>query len=84
MGARSTAARVTHRQGQYLAYIYFYTKVHRIPPSENEIAAFFGVEGPTAHQMILTLAAKGLLSRTPGRPRTLRVLLPREEISELD
>jgi len=83
-GGRSTAGSVTHRQGQYLAYIYYYTKVHRIPPSENEIAEFFGVEGLSAHQMILTLEAKRLLSRTPGQPRTLRVLPPRAEIPDLE
>jgi len=34
--------------------------------------------------MILALEAKHLLSRTPGRPRTLRVLLPIEEIPDLE
>lgn len=80
----STAPRFTHRQGQYLAYIHFYTKVHRIPPSENEIARYFGVAGPSAHRMILALEAKDLLWRTPGSPRTLRVRLDREEVPDLD
>ncbi len=30
-----------------VAYAYYYTKVHRIPLSENEIAAFLGVYGPS-------------------------------------
>ncbi len=76
--------RLTRTQGQLLAYVYWYTKVHRIPPSENEIADFLAVHGPSAHQMILRLEAKGCLSRTPGQPRTIRVLLRREELPELE
>ncbi len=74
----------TRTQGQYLAYIHYYTKVHRRPPSENEIAGFFEVRGPSAHRMILQLEARGYLSRTPGQPRTLKVLLARESIPDLE
>ena len=76
--------RLSPKRGQLLAYVYWYTKVHRIPPSENEIADFLGVRGPSAHRMILDLEAAGYLSRTPGQPRTIRVLLPREELPELE
>ncbi|MFI5417929.1 MAG: LexA family protein [Candidatus Lutacidiplasmatales archaeon] len=76
--------RVTKKQGRLLAYVYWYSKIHRIPPSENEIAEFLAVRGPSAHQMILTLEANGALSRQPGTPRTIRVLLPPEEIPSLD
>jgi DNA-binding MarR family transcriptional regulator len=75
--------RLTPQQGQLLAYIYWYTKVHRVPPSENEIAAFLGIRGPSAHAAILRLEAAGHLSRIPGTPRTLKVLLPRELIPDL-
>lgn len=54
--------RLTHQAGQLLAYVYWYSKLHRIPPSENEIAAFLGMQGPSAHQMILRLEARGCLS----------------------
>ncbi|MGC2289524.1 MAG: MarR family transcriptional regulator [Thermoplasmata archaeon] len=77
------ARTLTRTQGQYLAYIHYYTLVHRRPPSENEIADFFAVRGPSAHRMILQLEDHGYLSRTPGQPRTLKVLLPRESIPEL-
>ena len=75
---------LSHRRGQLLAYVYWYTKVHRIPPSENEIAEFVGVRGPSVHRMILDLEVAGYLSRIPGQPRTIRVLLPREELPELE
>lgn len=57
---------------------------HRRPLSENEIAAFLGVYGPSAHQMILRLEAKGVLARIPGQPRTIRILLPRQDILDLE
>jgi Mn-dependent DtxR family transcriptional regulator len=76
--------RPTRQQGQLLAYVYWYTKVHRIPPSENEVAEFLDVRGPSAHRMIVNLAEKGYLARTPGEPRTLRVLLPREQLPDLE
>ncbi len=80
----TSLSRLTHKQGQLLAYVYYYTKVHRIPPAENEIARFLGIQGPSAHQMILRLEKRGCLSRTPGQPRKLNVLLPREEIPDLE
>jgi Mn-dependent DtxR family transcriptional regulator len=76
--------RPTRKQGQLLAYVYWYTKVHRIPPSENEVAEFLAIRGPSAHQMIVNLAEKGFLQRTPGQPRTLKVLLPSEELPDLE
>lgn len=79
-----TLPRLTRKQGQLIAYVYYYTKVHRIPPAENEIARFLEIQGPSAHQMILRLEEKGCLSRTPGQPRTLQVLLPRKEVPDLE
>lgn len=75
---------LSRSQGQLVAFIYWYTKVHRVPPSENEIAEFMGVRGPSAHAMIVRLDARGVLTRRPGEPRTIRVLLPRNEIPDLD
>ncbi len=79
-----TNVRLTRKQGQLVAYVYCYTKVHRIPPSENEIAEFLGVYGPSAHQMILRLEVAGALARTPGQPRSIRIRLPRPEIPDLE
>ena len=74
----------TRIQRQYLAYVHYYTKVHRRPPAEDEIVDFFGVEGRSAIGMILRLARLGYLFRVPGQPRTLRVRLPLEEIPDLE
>ena len=74
----------TKKQGQYFAFIYYYTKVHRHPPSEAEMQGYFDVAPPTVHQMILSLEKKGLITRTPGQARSIRILLPRRELPDLE
>lgn len=81
---RQATGRLSKSQGQLVAYVYWYTKVHRMPPSENEIAEFLGVRGPSAHAMIVRLGSRGVLSRRPGEPRTIMVLLPRDKIPDLE
>lgn len=73
----------TEKQGQYLAYVFMYTKVNRRPPAVNDIARFFEVTPPSAQRMVDTLVKKGLLDRTRGAPRSLKVLLKREELPPL-
>jgi SOS-response transcriptional repressor LexA len=74
----------TPRQGQYLTFIAAYTRRHGRPPSEAEIATHLMVSPPSAHQMVVTLEQRGLIQRTPGQPRSLRVLLPPETIADLE
>lgn len=76
-------AKYTQKQGQYLAYIYYYTKIHGRPPAEAEMQGFFKVSPPAVHQMILKLEELGLIRRIPGLARTIEVLLPREELPQL-
>lgn len=73
----------TDKQGQYLAFIYWYTKIHRQAPSEAEIQEYFRVSPPSVHQMILTLEKNGLIERTSGQARSIRLLIPREELPDL-
>ena len=71
-------------QGQYLAFIRAYTLIHREPPAEADMQRFFRVTAPSVHGMVLTLAKRGLIERTPGRARSLRVLVPFEELPPLE
>lgn len=73
----------TDKQGQYLAFIYYYSKIHGRAPAEAEMQQYFRVSPPAVHQMILTLEARGLIERTPGQARSLRLLIPREELPDL-
>ena len=73
----------THKQGQYLAFIYYYSKIHGCAPSEAELQQYFRVSPPSVHQMILTLEARGLIERTPGQARSIHLLIRREELPDL-
>lgn len=73
----------TARQGQYLAFIHAYTLVNGRPPAEADMQRFFRVSGPVVHQMVLGLERNGLISREPGRPRSIRLLLERAQLPEL-
>jgi SOS-response transcriptional repressor LexA len=78
------AAPYTPRQGQFLAYIHAYTRLHRQPPSEMEMANYFEVTPPSAHQMVVALENRGLIQRTPGQARSIRVLVPPKELPDLE
>lgn len=73
----------TAKQGQYLAFIYYYTKIHRQPPAEVDMQRYFQVSPPAVHQMILSLEKLGLIEKTPGQGRSLKLLLPREQLPDL-
>ena len=68
----------TDRQGQYLAFIDAYTRVHGRPPAETDMQRHFQVAPPSVHQMILTLERAGLIRRQPGVARSIKVLVPPE------
>lgn len=74
----------TRKQGQYLAFIHNYTKIQGRPPAEADLQRYFRVTPPSVHQMILTLEQKGLIARTPGQPRSIRLLVPKDQIPQLD
>jgi Mn-dependent DtxR family transcriptional regulator len=76
--------RYTEKQGQYLAFIYYYAKIHGRSPSEAEMQGYFGVAPPTVHQMVLSLERNGLIARTAGQARSIRLLLPRQELPDLE
>jgi len=76
--------RYTDKQGQYLAFIYWYTKLHRIAPSEADMQMRFRVSPPSVHQMVVTLESRGLIERTPGVARSIRVLVAPENLPELE
>ena len=73
----------TPRQGQYLALIHAYTLVNGRPPAQADMARFFRTAPPTAHQMVLTLERAGLLSRQPGAPRTIEILVDQTALPAL-
>lgn len=74
----------TFKQGQYLAFIYYYSKINGRAPAEADMQRYFRVTPPSVHQMVLTMEANGLIDRTPGQGRSIRLLIPREELPDLE
>ncbi len=68
----------TPRQGQYLAFIYAYSRIHRRPPAEADMQRYFEVSPPSVHQMVLTLERVGLIRRRSGEARSIELLLAPE------
>jgi repressor LexA len=77
-------ATFTHRQGQFLAFIHLYRRLHRRGPAEAELARFFRLTAPAVHGMVVKLEGLGLITREPGVPRSTRVTVPEEEIPSLE
>jgi repressor LexA len=76
--------RFTGKQGRYLAFIHYYTKVNGRPPAEADMQRYFRVTPPSVHQMVVTLEAHGFIERIPGQGRSIRLLIPREELPDLE
>ena len=74
----------TPRQGQYLAFIHVYTLVNERPPAQADIQRFFRLTPPSVYQMLLMLERDGLISRRPGVPRSLVVLVDRALLPALE
>jgi len=89
MNQKSGAARslsgqsFTEKQGQYLAYIYAYTRLHRRPPAEADMRQYFRVSPPSVHQMVLTLEREGFIRRKPRIARSIELLVDPEHLSDL-
>jgi repressor LexA len=79
----SIAPSFTAKQGQYLAFIYNYTKIHRQAPAESDLERYFRVSPPAIHDMIKTLERNGLIERTPGQARSIRLLVQPENLPRL-
>ena len=74
----------TPRQGQFLAFIHYYTKLNGCPPAEADMVRYFRITPPSAHQMVVTLERRGLIERVPGQARSIRLLLSREDLPDLE
>ncbi len=73
----------TDKQGQYLAFIHAYTLVIGRPPAEADIQRFFAVTPPTVHQMVLNLERQGLITRSPGQARSIKLRVDPELLPKL-
>ncbi len=95
-GVSRSAKAFTLKQGQYLAFIHLYTRLHRRPPAETDLQQYFRVSPPSVHQMVLTLESPpsvhqmvltleraGFIRRQPRVPRSIEVLIDPKHLPEL-
>src|ERR1700720_920985 len=82
-GVSPSAKTFTPKQGQYLAYIHLYTRLHRRPPAEADIQQYFCVTPPSVHQMVLTLERAGFIRRKPRVARSIELLVKPEALPPL-
>jgi hypothetical protein len=68
----------TPTQGQYLAFIHLYTRLHRRPPAETDMQEYFRVSPPSVDQMVLTWNAPASSDGTQGRLAASRSSLIRK------
>ena len=72
--------RFTTTQGQYLAFIWAYSRIFKRPPAEADMKRHFEVTAPSVHQMVLTLERTGLIKRQPGVARSIQLLVAPEAL----
>jgi LexA DNA binding domain len=80
----SIAPSFTAKQGQYLAFIYNYSKIHGRAPAEADLERYFQVSPPSIHEMIKTLERNGLIEKTPGQARSIRLMVQPEHLPRLE
>jgi len=73
----------TKKQGQYLAFIHNYRKLNGVPPAEADMQAYFQTTPPAVHQMLVKLEEKGLISKIPRTPRSIKIRIPPDQIPDL-
>jgi len=73
----------TPKQGQYLAFIHLYTRLHRRPPAETDMQQYFRVSPPSVHQMVLTLERMGFIQRRPRTARSIELLVDPKQLPDL-
>ena len=82
-GVSLAAKNFTPKQGQYLAFIHLYTRLHRRPPAEADMQRYFRVSPPSVHQMVLTLEREGFIRRQPRAARSIELLVDPGLLPEL-
>ena len=73
----------TEKQGQYLAFIYAYSRIERRAPAEADMQRHFEVTAPSVHSMVVELEKRGLIRREPGKARNIQLLVPPEALPVL-
>jgi len=72
----------TAKQGQYLAFIYYYTKVNGVAPAESDFERYFGTAPSSVHSMISVLKKKKFITSVTGKSRSIELLIEKDQLPE--
>jgi repressor LexA len=72
---------LTPRQRQFLGIIEQLTRARGFPPTVKEASRALGLHPSRGATLVWTLARKGVLTREPRIPRSLRVVRPAKACS---
>jgi DNA-binding MarR family transcriptional regulator len=73
-----------HREARAVPSSYLLLHKGGRPPAEADMQRYFRVTPPSVHQMVLTLELNGFIERIPGQGRSIRLLIPREQLPDLE
>ena len=69
-GLSRSAKTFTHTQGQYLAFIHAYTRLHRRPPAETDMQEYFPCQSAFGSPDGVDARTRGVHQKaTEGRPQ---------------
>lgn len=73
----------TKKQGQYLSFIYYYTKLNKRAPAHVDFQFYFESDPASVNGMLKTLDKKGFIEREAGKARSIKLLISKEDLPEL-
>jgi len=80
----SDRCHVTQKNGTIVGVHLLLHRDSRPLPLRSGMQSYFGVTPPTVHQMVLFLERSRLIARVAGQARSIRLLLPRYELPDLE
>jgi Mn-dependent DtxR family transcriptional regulator len=73
----------SRKQGPFLAFIHYYTKLNGCPPAEADLARYLEIMPPAAYQMVIAREQHGLIELVPGPARSIRLLPAGKDLPDL-
>jgi hypothetical protein len=77
---RHNGPQPTRRQRDYLEFIARYILRYGVSPAESDIARHFLVSAPSVNQMVQMLERRGFITRQPGIPRSITIVVDRRDL----
>ena len=74
----------TKKQGQYLSFIYYYRKLNNQSPAHIDFQKYFVANPASVNEMLKTLERKGFIKREAGKARSIKLLLEKAVLPDLE